>query len=389
MNHALLSPSSANRWLICTPSAKLGAKYPNKSSVYADEGTCAHSLCELLLQKALGLITNEKYKSDLTVLKKSEYYDLSMLSYAKDYRDYVLEQYNRLVAQKKGKVYIKIECRVDLTNYVPGSFGTSDCFIYNDEVLIVIDFKYGKGVEVSPIKNYQFRLYAIGIIGQIYDKAKIELIEMHVYQPRMNNIGYYSETRSVLVSWYKSDVLKQAQLAYQGKGEYKAGKHCGFCPAKGNCKTYAQFNLSNIDESFALPNGLDPEFITKVVLNAGLFESWIKSVKAFALEQAQKGVKFPGLKLVEGRSNRYIDSPDYAALELIMNGAKESDVYKPKTLHTITELEKTIGKSQLNELIGDYILKPDGAPTLVSEDDKRIEIDKSKALKSFADLIEK
>lgn len=312
-----------------------------------------------------------------------------MLSFCKDYRDYILEQYNRLVAQKKGKVRIHFEVKIDLKNYVPGSFGTSDCFIYNNETLIVIDFKYGEGVEVSVFKNEQFRLYALGIVGMLFEKIQIETVEMHVYQPRMQNIDSYVEKQAELAEWYKNSVRKQAQLAYEGKGDYVAGKHCGFCPAKMNCKTFAQFNMDHVDEAFSLPNSLDPEFISKVVLSATLFKSWIDSVKEFAISEAQKGVKFPGMKVVEGRSDRYIDTPALAALELVIRGIDPAKVYKPKTINTITELEKVLGKAAVNEILKDYILKPDGAPTLVATSDKRPEYGKAKALSAFKDLINK
>ena len=44
--HALLGPSSSARWLACPPSARLTEFMPNETSVYAEEGTKAHYLCE-------------------------------------------------------------------------------------------------------------------------------------------------------------------------------------------------------------------------------------------------------------------------------------------------------------------------------------------------------
>ena len=53
--HALLSASSAYRWINCPPSAKLQELYEDKGSAYADQGTDAHSLAEWKLRKALGM----------------------------------------------------------------------------------------------------------------------------------------------------------------------------------------------------------------------------------------------------------------------------------------------------------------------------------------------
>ena len=46
-DHAILSPSSAHRWLVCTPSAKLEAEFPDTTSSAAAEGTLAHEICEI------------------------------------------------------------------------------------------------------------------------------------------------------------------------------------------------------------------------------------------------------------------------------------------------------------------------------------------------------
>lgn len=149
MKHAVLSPSSAHRWLNCTPSARLAEKYPDTESEHAKEGTLAHSLGELLLQAALGLITREKYKSDFAAIKSNPLYDKNMLSYCKDYRDYVLEVYNGLCANNAGETVIELEVKTDLSRYAPQSFGSVDCRIYNDNDIHIIDFKYGKGVRVE------------------------------------------------------------------------------------------------------------------------------------------------------------------------------------------------------------------------------------------------
>lgn len=389
MAHALLAPSSAHRWLKCTPSARLAAMYENTNSTYAAEGTLAHWLGETLLKKDLGLITIQKYKKDIREIEKSEYYDKAMLEYCKDYRDYVLEQRNKLIKAKQGDVKIYIEKEVQLGEYIPSSFGTLDVFIHNDVTLVDIDLKFGKGVLVSPVANEQFMIYALGAKKLLWDdKIKIKDIELHVYQPRLNNIEAWKTTAIDLNKWYASNVMQQANLAYNGTGDYVAGDHCIFCPAKKNCKTFAEFNMSNIDENFSLPNSLDKEFISKVIINASLFEGWLKAVKEFALAEAQKGVKFPDLKIVAGRSNRIIKEPQTAALDLSLAGFEDNEIYKPQSLKTLTELEKTIGKSELAEILGDLIYKPDGAPTLVKSDDKRPEIGIGKVLNEFQDLFE-
>ena len=49
--HALLSASSAERWLNCTPSARLAEDMPDKSTQYTEAGRLAHAIAELKLRK--------------------------------------------------------------------------------------------------------------------------------------------------------------------------------------------------------------------------------------------------------------------------------------------------------------------------------------------------
>ena len=74
--HALLSASSAYRWLACTPSAKLSEPYQNgRASDAAEEGTVAHKLAEL---KLLDFFQAEYEKKEIDAVKKSTYYSQAM-----------------------------------------------------------------------------------------------------------------------------------------------------------------------------------------------------------------------------------------------------------------------------------------------------------------------
>ena len=74
--HALLSASSAKKWLNCTPAARLEAELPDEQSPYAEEGTLAHSICELKLAKQFTdkNMTDRTYKSRLGRLMKEPLY---------------------------------------------------------------------------------------------------------------------------------------------------------------------------------------------------------------------------------------------------------------------------------------------------------------------------
>src|SRR5574344_2067957 len=113
-SHALLGPSSAKRWLSCTPSARLTESIEDTESVFAAEGTDAHALCEYKLRKSVGLPVPD-------VLPKLEYYSKEMDDYADDYVSFILELYEEAKAKCKDPLVL-VEQYLDLEKYVPESF---------------------------------------------------------------------------------------------------------------------------------------------------------------------------------------------------------------------------------------------------------------------------
>ena len=145
--HALLSASSSKQWLNCPPSAKLCAEESDRASPYAQQGTDAHAVCEYKVLAALGRSPNDPTEN-------LEYYDSEMEECATEYCNYVMEQY------EEAKTYCKdpqlmVEERLNFSRWVPEGFGTGDCVIVADEVLQIIDFKYGLGVLVEAEWNPQ------------------------------------------------------------------------------------------------------------------------------------------------------------------------------------------------------------------------------------------
>ena len=160
--HALLSASSAHRWLHCPPSAKLTAGVTEAPSEAALQGTAAHALAEHKLRRAL------KQQSKHPV---SKYEDDEMNAYTNDYVSYVLEQYEQ-AKQDTPDTAIYIEQHLDFSHVVPGGFGTGDCLIVADGTLHVIDLKYGLGVLVEAEWNPQMMLYslcALVLFDALYD----------------------------------------------------------------------------------------------------------------------------------------------------------------------------------------------------------------------------
>lgn len=376
--HALLSASSAERWLNCTPSARLSERYDDTTSSYAAEGTLAHTIGEMLLKIELGGNDGadiQEFNAFIVELAQSnELYYEGMIDEVEDYVNYVLETYHEALTKSKDAV-IFLEEKLDFSSYVPEGFGTGDCIIIADGEMEIIDLKFGKGVEVSPINNPQLKLYALGAYEKYGFIYGIEKITMTIAQVRLNNISSWTITADMLEEWAEKELKAKAHIAYEGKGETNPGHWCTFCKVRQICKARAFMNKGLYDKFEKDPNLLNTAEIAEILGQADSIAKWAKEIKDYALDEALKGTRFPGWKLVEGRSNRKIEDEEALATVLLDRGYTEDKIYKPKTLEGITNLENAIGKKKLTELAGDLITKPPGKPTLVSADDKRPELD--------------
>ena len=357
--HALLSASSAHRWLKCTPSPVLELQFEEQSSAFADEGTAAHALAEYKLRRYLGQECERP---------ESEYEDEEMKRCTEEYLEYAAELISQARTISKDAI-ILIEQKLDFSCYVPEGFGTGDLIVISDNVLEICDFKYGKGIEVSAENNPQMKLYALGalnLFGSLYD---IKAVRMHIFQPRLENISVYEISVDELTEWAETELKEKAGLAIKGEGKFLPGEHCRFCKARHKCRARAESFLEMAKYDFKPPHLLSDDEVAELLEKAQLLSQWASDLWAYATEAAiNEGKEWKGYKLVEGRTNRkYVDEQKVAEL-LIKSGY--SDIYK-QSLLGISEMEKKLGKKKLSELLGGLIVKPEGKPTLVPENDKR------------------
>lgn len=396
--HALLSASSSKQWLHCPPSVRLQENFPNESSVYAEEGTFAHEICEYKVRKYL----HERVKRP-----QSEEFDTEEIEQITDvYAEFVISIIEQM-RENGCEPLAFVEERVDYSHIAPSGFGTADMLIIGKDengkgLLHVCDFKTGKGVFVDADHNSQMMLYAIGALaayGFLYD---IEIVRMSIIQPRLDNISTFECSRQELEDWGES-IKPIAKLAYEGKGEQHPGDWCRFCRAKPVCKACADEALALCRENFldldagafddtaeesdmTAPYEADTQ--TAVFKQPGLIpiselaeilptlnriSSWIEAVFAFVSSEAiNHGVPIPGYKVVEGRSKRVFTDTKAVVDTAVQNGY--TDLYK-QSLITLTEFEKMMGKKKFNELLGEYVAKPPGKLALVPESDPREPVD--------------
>lgn len=359
--HALLGASSSARWLVCTPSARLEAMFPDEQSPYAAEGTVAHDLAEAIL----------RHKLEGKKAPKLDDYSTEMIEAVNRYVDICEEKVNESRA-RSSDAEAMIEARLDFSRWVPDGFGTGDMVIVADGILEVIDLKYGKGVPVSAIENTQMRLYALGaydINEFLYD---IKSVRMTIVQPRLDSVSTDELPLEELLDWGE-DIKPIAQRAFRGEGDCTPCDYCNFCKARHTCRALADTCLTAFyKDGGKLNQLLTDQEVSDILAMKDLITKWIKGVYDFAYEKALSGEKqWPGYKLVEGTSRRTITDPDAAAQTLLDNGYKEEDIFKPRELEGITNLQKVLGKKGVTEYLEAYIDKPEGKPTLVPESDKR------------------
>lgn len=350
--HAYLSCSSSDRWLACTVSPSMEAKFSDESSVFAEEGTTAHELAE----KAL--------RSDVMADDVPGDYPYEMREYVQIYLDYVLTIH--------GTQTLLVEERLDISAWVPECFGTSDAVIFADDVIHVVDLKYGKGKRVDAENNPQLMLYALGAIDChecIYGPFSKAII--HIVQPRREHFSSWEISTADLLAWGES-IRPVAEKAFAGEGKAVAGKHCMFCKARHTCRTRAAEMISTVGDMTKGDHLSDSE-LAAIYPKLSEVVKWANDLEGYCLARVEGGNLLTGLKLVEGRSTRRWTN-DVAVGERLKSAGYDPSKYSSIKIEGITAIEKLVGKKKFAELLGDLITKPPGKPTLVSETDERPEI---------------
>lgn len=370
-DHAILSPSSAKRWINCTPSALLAEAAGSKSSVYAEEGTLAHEIAEYALTQYLEGIY-DPIIDDAIPLKdehlKNPLFSIDMADYIRDYCEYVIsEVYEMDRADGMCKMYL--ERRVDITDYAPDSFGSVDVTLETGRTIHIIDLKYGAGVKVTADHNEQMMLYALGALKAAASKD-ITKIKMTIAQVRLDHYDTFEMSKGELLEWAEKVLKPAAKAAIQGKGKQVIGSWCGFCPVKAQCRAQRDAILADFEEK-PEPLLLSDEEIVDLIGKIDTYKSWIESVNKYVYDRAIQGYKWEGYKLVAGRTSRVIK--DEAKIrQALLNEFLEDEVLNIK-LKGIGDLEKLLGKKVFSARFGDAIESRPGAPKLVPESAKGVE----------------
>lgn len=363
--HAILSPSSAYRWLACTPSARFEEQLPEEESTYAAEGTLAHDLAAELLTKSQ---TARYDMSKIEAIKKDPLYSQEMLEHCTEYANYVRGMANGS--------FIYVEREYDMSAYIPLQFGTADASFIKDNAIHVIDLKYGAGVRVAATANKQMMCYALGAYEAHKSGHSIKTAVLHIYQPRAGGACLWEISIADLLSWAEVEAGPKGKQAIAGVGDFIPGKHCQFCKARTICKAYFDCfsDLKNIHDKRIMTA---PDVAT-VLTYGPLVSSWVKKIVEESIIKLQNKEKIPGFKLVSGRGKRSFRNEDDVVDILLGEGYESYHIFDPK-LNSLTAIEKMVGPKRFKTLFEDYVINVPGKAQIAPEDDERPAIGASAA----------
>ena len=405
--HAVLGASSAHRWLVCTPSArlceKLTSRFGNESSPYAAEGTKAHALAEIKVRLAYykadsmtaakhSRMSPEQQKAYLGINEfrfkalRNELGDIpkDMEQATDSYCDIVMEKYLSAKEADPG-AQLYLEQRLDYSAWVPSGFGTGDCIIVSDSLLEVCDYKHGKGIPVDAVGNPQLRLYGLGAMAKFGSLYDFQSVRMTIIQPRLDSVSEETLTCADLTSWAAEEVVEKAKQAWTGSGEFVPGEHCRFCAAKAVCSARVAQAMQMFQYGLEAPGLIPDEQIPSILGMLNDAEAWIKDIRAYAENQALHGQVWPGWKLVHGKKpNRQWSDPEEVKAQLLRAGYP-ADQFQEVKLKPVGEIEKALGKKAFQALVGGLVSQGEGKLTLVPADDKRVEFASADA--DFQDLL--
>jgi len=411
--HSKWSASGFEQRMLCPGSYVLQAGKPDSASKYAAEGTAAHQVLTWALQedRPASAFIGRVIEADGFTFEVDE----DMARHVQVTLDYVAD-----LKGADGIVFADI--RVNYSTYLDTpeaeAWGTADVIIARGSEIIVIDFKYGMGVEVSAEKNPQMSLYGLGALQAYHGLvADFETVRMAISQPRIRTApSEYDTTVAELETWGRS-TARSAVMTCVNADRTKleeddqrwleifvrpGEKQCKFCRAKATCPSLrAEVSLhtfsdpATLDEfddtaTAAEPKTLSDHDLGRTLAACDMIEDFTKAVRAEAERRLLAGEPVTGFKLVQGKKgNRAWSKPaDVEALLKSMR-LKEAEMYDFKLISPTSadKLAKagTIGPRQWPKL-QEMITQKDGAPHVAPSSDSRPALTVTPVVDDFTDV---
>lgn len=428
--HSYWSASKFESLMLCPGKIVLEEGAPDNTNAYAAEGTAAHQVLTWALEEErpasayIGRLVHldaQGKPCDPPAAKYTFEVDEEMAEHVQTCVDYCLD-----LKGDDGVLFADI--RVNYSEYLGVEFdqawGTADVIIARGDELIVVDFKYGRGVEVDAERNPQMSLYGLGAL-QAYQGlvADFERVRMAISQPRVKSAPSEwdcsveeletwgrSTARSAVVSCQQAKAIDPASVVSEVDWEQvflrPAEKACKFCKAKATCPalrgavteiafdhqpaTPDEFaDMTPLSVGDAGPDA-DVQWVAAALTRVDLIEDWCKAVRAEAERRLLAGKPVPGFKVVAGKKgNRQWADAKAAEEALKAMRVKLEDMYDFKLISP-TSAEKlakagTIGPRQWPKLKG-LITQNDGKPHVAPDSDSRPALEIKPAAEDFENL---
>jgi len=387
-HHSTRGASSAERWLPCPGTINLTEKLVKDgrinlgSSRPAAEGTAAHLVLSTCLEDGSDAVDMD----GITIEVQPWVFevDKEMQEGVQETLDWV----RSTIATYRAEGHeVKLYIEKGLSSFTDeDAYGTADIIIHVVGVrLIVVDFKYGRGVSVEPTST-QNAYYGYLGIENYADDAKPEFpVESWIAQPRIphpdGTIRKHDTTTGELSHWWMNTILPGIAATRDPDAPLVIGEHCRWCPNRGHCPA-----LKN--ETFEFPMGIDTGHLTDdelgdLLLKLDAIEALKPVLQSEALRRARQGSKIKGRKLVVMRSNRIfkdtmpIPDPNDAdeMIEITITDAIMEqfglEAYAEPKLRSPNQIESLEGGK---EFASRWAYSPNKGLTLAAESDKRREV---------------
>lgn len=380
--HAIRSPSSADRWMLCPGSVPYNTDREGTSSAAAAEGTAAHKLAELTLLNDTDPVVYEGESFD------GVEFTSDMVREVRKYTEFVRD----LVASTGGELHVEVGLPIGHLTGEDDAAGTSDVVIITPRELIVVDLKYGRGVEVFADDNRQLKIYGLGALRRFgFTEAQgVKEVRLVIAQPRLNNWSEWT----ISVEDLERFAIEVGEAAGASTDVRVPGeKQCRWCAGKADCPELREYTLTalgaiSFDDvskvTVASVSTLSAEELGLIASKLDLIDSWAKAVWG-KLGLALETQDVPGWKLVAGKQgNRAWADEAEAEAKLKSMKLKQDEMYA-RSLISPTQAEKVLADSPKRwAKIAPLIARRDGKPSIAKEGDKRPALPKQGVL-AFTD----
>jgi hypothetical protein len=221
--------------------------------------------------------------------------------------DFVREKINRYKDEgHEVRVYIEkgLSCVLE-----DEAYGTADIIIHvANERLIVIDFKYGRGITVEPTSEQNKYYGYLAVENYLSPDETVKVVESWISQPRIPHSGgpnrRHVTNAEELIDWWMGTVLPGIEATRDPNALLVTGDHCRWCPANKlracpALKGEALEMTTDIDQTY-----LTNDELSQLLLKTKTVVQYLKDLEGEAFKRAVSGSPVAGFKLVRKISKR-------------------------------------------------------------------------------------